>query len=116
MNRRSFLSATALAPAAQNPPNLVFLISDELRFDALGCAGNPIVRTPNLDRLAREGARFENIMCAFPVCVPSRTAMLTGRSSDNTHVKDNLAANDRENDPGPSFDNILHDHGYKSQS
>jgi len=118
MNRRTFLAAgaaAAVASAAQRPANLVFIISDELRFDALGCAGNPIVRTPNLDRLAADGARFENMMCAFPVCVPSRTAMLTGRSSCNTHVKDNLAANDRENDPGPSFDNLLHDHGYNTQ-
>jgi arylsulfatase A-like enzyme len=123
MNRRRFLTSSAaavavpawLTSAAPRQPNLLYIISDELRFDALRCAGNGIIQTPNLDRLAAGGARFENMMCAFPVCVPSRTAMLTGRSSCNTHVKDNLAADDRENDPGPSFDNILHDHGYKTQ-
>lgn len=54
-------------------------------------------------------------MCPFPVCVPSRVVMLTGKMRDNTGVKHNKAADDKGLDPGPSFDNILHDRGYKSQ-
>ncbi|MBI4874612.1 MAG: sulfatase-like hydrolase/transferase [Acidobacteria bacterium] len=117
MLRRQFLASAAagLLPAVSAPPNLLFLMTDQMRFDALSCAGNAMLPTPHLDRLAREGVRFENAMCPFPVCVPSRTGMLTGKSSANTRVRGNVAANDPVNDPGPSFDNLLHDRGYKSQ-
>lgn len=73
----------------------------------MSSAGNKLLPTPNLDRIAREGVRFEDANCAYPVCVPSRTAMLTGRSVANTHVHGNDAAQDQVSDPGPSFDNIL---------
>jgi arylsulfatase A-like enzyme len=122
MNRRDFLAsvgaaAAALPSASQpgKPPNLLFLMADQMRFDALACAGNKIVETPNLDLLAREGARFENAMCACPVCVPSRTAILTGKSMANTRVRGNVEATNADLDVGPTFDNILHDRGYKSQ-
>jgi arylsulfatase A-like enzyme len=117
MHRRSFLASAAagLLPAQQKSPNLLYLIADQFRFDAMSCAGNALLPTPNLDRLAREGVRFEDANCAYPVCVPSRTAMLTGRSMANTNVRSNEAAMDRTGNPGPSFDNILHDRGYKSQ-
>ena len=119
VNRREFLLSTVGAPAASaqpaKPPNLLVLISDQLRFDALSCAGNKVIETPNLDRLAREGARFENAMCACPVCVPSRTGMLTGKSMANSTVRDNPQAQDPNLDVGPTYDNLLHDRGYKSQ-
>ena len=117
MNRREFLASAAagLLPDKQIRPNLLFLMTDQQRFDAMSCAGNSALPTPNLDRLAREGARFVNEMCPFPVCVPSRTGMLTGKSAANTGVHGNEAAKDPVNDPGPSFDNILHGRGYKSQ-
>jgi choline-sulfatase len=121
MNRRQFvvsLGAAAAVPSlsqAQKPPNLLFIMADQFRFDALACAGNRVVQTPNLDKLAQDGARFENAMCACPVCVPSRTGMLTGKSMANTSVGGNVAAQDDKLDVGPTFDNILHDRGYKSQ-
>ena len=118
LNRRQFATsatATVIAFGQKRPTNLLFIMSDQLRIDAMSCAGNKLLPTPNLDRLAREGVRFANSNCAFPVCVPSRTAILTGKSSANTGVRGNVAAMDRENDPGPSFDNILHDRGYKSR-
>src|SRR5580658_8235816 len=120
-NRREFLlgAAGAVAVAAPGqtakPANLLVLISDQLRFDALSCAGNKLVETPNLDRLAREGTRFENAMCACPVCVPSRTGMLTGKSMANSLVRDNPQATDANLDVGLTYDNLLHDRGYKSQ-
>ena len=118
LNRRQFATsatATVIAFGQKRPTNLLFIMSDQLRIDAMSCAGNKLLPTPNLDRLAREGVRFANSNCAFPVCVPSRTAILTGKSSANTGVRGKVAAMDRENDPGPSFDNILHDRGYKSR-
>jgi arylsulfatase A-like enzyme len=60
--------------------NVLFIITDQHRWDALGCAGNPIVKTPNLDRLAADGVRFTRAYSACPVCSPARTTILTGQS------------------------------------
>jgi len=66
-------------PAATPRPNILFIMVDEMRWNALGCAGNSIVRTPNLDRLAREGTRFATAYTCSPVCVPSRYCFFTSR-------------------------------------
>jgi arylsulfatase A-like enzyme len=66
------------APAPSERPNLILFMPDELRADSLACYGNPITRTPNFDRLASDGARFENCHVQFPVCGASRCSMLTG--------------------------------------
>lgn len=60
-------------------PNVLILLADQHRFDCLGAYGNPDVRTPNIDRLAADGVRYENSFCAFPMCTPSRYSLLTGR-------------------------------------
>ena len=60
-------------------PNIIFILSDDQGAWAMGCAGNDEIRTPNLDRLAKEGMRFENFFCASPVCSPARASILTGR-------------------------------------
>ena len=59
-------------------PNIVFFMPDEMRADSLACYGNPTTKTPNIDRLAGMGARFENCHVQFPVCGASRCSMLTG--------------------------------------
>ena len=59
--------------------NVVLILTDDHGFWAVGCYGNPEIRTPNLDRLARTGTRFENFFVATPVCSPSRATILTGR-------------------------------------
>jgi arylsulfatase A-like enzyme len=78
----SFLSAAALAKPQANAslPNIVLILSDDHTAEFTGCYGNPVVRTPNLDRFASEGMRFTRFFCSAPQCVPSRTAYLTGRS------------------------------------
>ena len=76
--------AGAPAPAATARPNVVVFLADDLRPDALGALGHPIVKTPNLDRLARDGFVFRNAYTMGSmrgaVCLPSRTMLLTGRS------------------------------------
>jgi len=59
-------------------PNIVYLFSDQHRHDAMGCAGNNVVQTPTLDRLAGEGLRFSRTYCQSPVCMPSRASVITG--------------------------------------
>lgn len=72
------LGPSALAQPAAKRPNLILYFPDELRADALGCYGNPVCKTPNFDRLAAEGARFENCHVQYPVCGASRCSLLTG--------------------------------------
>jgi len=62
-----------------NPPNILFLMSDEHRPDVTGYEGNPVVRTPVLDELARTGVVFRNAYCPSPICVPGRMAMMAGQ-------------------------------------
>jgi len=61
-----------------NQPNIVFILTDDHGVWANGCYGNPEIRTPNIDRLAETGLRFENFFCTSPVCSPSRASLLTG--------------------------------------
>ncbi len=88
-SRRHFLlsSAATAAASAQTPPrprrtrpNILFLMDDQHRGDCLGIDGNSAVHTPNLDRIAREGARFTRAYSSTPTCTPARTALLTGLS------------------------------------
>ncbi len=65
---------------AAEKPNLLFLLSDDHSYPFVGCYGNGTVRTPTLDRLAAEGMKFHRFFTAAPQCVPSRVALLTGRS------------------------------------
>jgi arylsulfatase A-like enzyme len=88
MNRRSFvhlglgsaLAAQTPRPKQQSRPNILFLMADQLRADCLGCYGNGVVHTPNLDRIAREGVTFTSAYTSVPSCTPARSALLTGLS------------------------------------
>jgi len=62
----------------QNRPNVLIFFADQMRADSLGCAGHPVVKTPNIDRLAAEGARFINAGTPTPVCIPARACLATG--------------------------------------
>lgn len=66
-------------PRARSDANVLLILTDQQRWDALGCAGNKILETPNLDRLARQGVRFSQATCAAPLCGPSRASLLSGQ-------------------------------------
>jgi iduronate 2-sulfatase len=75
-----------LSMAAENArPNVLFLISDDLN-NALGCYGDSLARTPNIDQLATRGVRFDRAYCTFPLCGPSRNSMLTGLYPNSTGI------------------------------
>ena len=67
-------------------PNVLLLHTDQHRYDALGCAGNDVVETPNLDRLAADGVRFSRAFVQAPVCMPSRASYMTGRYPSETAI------------------------------
>ncbi|MFN0197799.1 MAG: sulfatase [Planctomycetaceae bacterium] len=76
--RIDVLSARDAKPTASRP-NIVILYADDWRHDTLGCAGNPVVKTPNLDRLAHEGCRFAHNCTTTSICSASRSSFLTGQ-------------------------------------
>jgi choline-sulfatase len=71
------------------PSNLLFILSDQHSRDAMGCQGHPLVETPNLDRLAAGGTRFQNAYVNCPICVPSRASLMTGRYVHDIRSWDN---------------------------
>jgi arylsulfatase A-like enzyme len=73
-------------------PNVLFVFADQLRATALSCAGNPDVRTPNIDRLAANGAQFDHACANYPLCTPSRASIVSGQHAQtNTVVTNDLA-------------------------
>jgi len=72
------LSLTRTVSAKENRPNIVLIVADDHGTDALGCYGNPVIRTPHLDGLAAEGVRFSHAFCTTASCSPSRSVILTG--------------------------------------
>ena len=101
--RRDFLKAAGLgiaalaagpkpAPAAgarEKRPNLIFILADDLGYGELGCYGQEKIRTPALDRMAKEGLRFTRFHAGFPVCLPSRNTLMTGQHTGHCRCRKN---------------------------
>jgi N-acetylglucosamine-6-sulfatase len=85
------MPACPIAAEAKDPvrPNIVFILVDDLRWDDIACMGHPFVKTPHIDRLAKEGALFRNAFVTTPLCSPSRASFLTGQYPRVHGVKDN---------------------------
>jgi arylsulfatase len=105
LTRRQFLQAAGATAAGlalsqsglvsaepasgQDRPNILWICTDQQRYDTIACHGNKYIRTPNIDRLASEGTAFTHAFCQAPVCTPSRSSFLTGRYPSTTRAHDN---------------------------
>jgi len=95
--------------AATERPNFVFILTDDQRYDAMSCAGHPFLKTPNIDRIAKEGALFRNAFVAISLCAPSRACFLTGRYAHSHGIKDNKT---QLSDDLPTWPKTLQKAGY----
>lgn len=92
-----------------SPPNILLLYADDWRHDTLGCAGNPVVQTPHLDRLAREGCRFTHNCVTTSICGVSRASLLTGQWMSRHR---NFAFGPFETPWSETYPGLLREHGY----
>lgn len=84
------LQALPLSLFAQNtPPNILFILCDDMGYGDLACYGQPYIHTPNIDRMAQEGMRFTQAYAGSPVSAPSRATLMTGQHTGHTHVRGN---------------------------
>lgn len=106
------LALTTFTLAAERP-NIIFILVDDLRWDDLGCTGHPFVKTPHIDRIAREGVRFRNAFVTTPLCSPSRASFLTGQFAHTHGIIDNTDRSAASHKL-VTFPRLLHDAGYET--
>ena len=104
------LFASALV-GAEEKPNLLIILTDDQRYDAMGFLGHPFLETPALDRIAREGVHFKNAVVTTSLCSPSRASILTGLYAHNHRVVDNY---NPFSDKLVFFPKYLQDVGYET--
>ncbi len=103
-----------ISGGARDPrPNIVFILVDDLRWDELGCAGHPYIKTPNIDRIAREGVMFRNAFMTTPLCSPSRAGFLTGQYAHTNGITDNVDRSAASHKL-VTFPLLLHRSGYET--
>ena len=104
MKRRSFLKTISQSLAAfsvvghsscqsiqkKPKPNIIFILADDLGYGDLGCYGQRLIKTPNIDKLASDGLRFTQAYAGGPVCTPSRSVLMTGLHNGHTAARDNI--------------------------
>jgi arylsulfatase A-like enzyme len=101
LSRRQLFQAAALSAAAactrspgprpdgEGPPNIIFIMADDLGYGELGCYGQRLIQTPRIDRMAREGMLFKHCYAGSPVCAPSRNVLMTGLHTGHCRIRDN---------------------------
>jgi len=104
-------------------PNILLITTDQHNAEIMGCAGNPVVQTPHLDRLAREGVLFAEAYTPHPVCTPARTSIFTGQTADHHGVPYNINLREERADPpkwtglaadATPFPELLRREGYRT--
>jgi arylsulfatase A-like enzyme len=97
---KSFLNfallAFGLVADAPAKPNIIFILADDLGYGEVGCYGQKVIQTPNLDRMAREGMRFTRFYAGSTVCAPSRSVLMTGQHTGHTTVRGNGTGGKRD--------------------
>src|SRR6266478_3253018 len=104
MNRRNLLHIVialafclAIAPSTRaadaKKPNILFILADDLGYGDLGCFGQKVIQTPNIDRLAAEGMRFTQVYAGDTVCALSRCALMTGKHTGHCRIRGNKKVN-----------------------
>ncbi len=106
-----YLFGTGASAADAKRPNVLFLISDDLN-NMLGCYGDPLAKTPHIDRLAARGVRFDRAYCSFPLCGPSRNSLLTGLYPNSTGILANQQIFRQTIPSQPSLPQVFRNAGY----
>jgi N-acetylglucosamine-6-sulfatase len=105
-----FVSVNVLPAVEGSRPNIIFILMDDLRWDEMDY---PFVKTPNIQRIGREGVTFPNAFVTTPLCSPSRASFLTGRYAHHHGITDNIAR-DAQSHQLVTFPRLLHDAGYET--
>ncbi|HCN77657.1 MAG TPA: N-acetylgalactosamine 6-sulfate sulfatase [Verrucomicrobiales bacterium] len=107
-----FLSVVVSAHAA--PPNIIFILADDLGYGELGCYGQKLIQTPNLDRLAAGGTRFTQVYAGSCVCAPSRCCLMTGMHNGHARIRDNVPHGTFLKNADITMAEVLHEAGYRT--
>jgi arylsulfatase A-like enzyme len=114
ISRRNFFATLAAAAAKGEgtpPPNIIFVLTDDQGYGDIACLGNPVIKTPNLDRLHGESARFTDFHVS-PTCAPTRTALLTGRHEFKSGVTHTILERERMSLKSTTLAQVLKSAGY----
>src|SRR5512132_2269822 len=116
LTRRQLIAASAapLVRAADAPrPNVVLIMTDDQGFGDVGIHGNDKIRTPNMDRIAREGVQFTQFQVC-PVCSPTRSSLMTGRYNYRTGVVDTFVGRSMMHHDEVTLAEVLRENGYRT--
>ena len=91
MTFRSLVFGMLLGSVQAAPPNIIFIMADDLGYGDLGCYGQKVIETPRLDRMAAEGRKFTQFYAGSTVCAPSRSVLMTGLHTGHTTVRGNAS-------------------------
>jgi arylsulfatase A-like enzyme len=109
----SLTGSLEAAPEKPRRPNIVFIVADDLRWNTLGCIGDPVVRTPNIDRLAHQGVTFDNCFVTTSICWVSRASMFTGQWYSRHRIESSsMRLDDRQ--WAASYPALLNQAGYRN--
>ena len=114
----TMLSQSIYAQSTAERPNIVFILADDLGYGDIGANGQQLIKTPNIDKLAKEGIVFQQFYAGTTVCAPSRSALLTGMHTGHTYIRGNLGVKPEGQQPITdsiiTFTEILQQAGYRT--